>query len=106
MLNLDPYLLRAFLSVAEVGTVNGAALSLHRTQAAVSMQIRKLESLVGSDLFERSPKGLTLTADGLLLVPYAREILRLTDEVGKRLNGRQIEGRIASGWSRISLRPG
>lgn len=97
MLNLDPYLLRAFLSVAEVGTVNGAAVSLHRTQAAVSMQIRKLEALVGSDLFERSPKGLTLTADGLLLVPYAREILTLTDEVGKRLNGRQIEGRIRLG---------
>jgi DNA-binding transcriptional LysR family regulator len=97
MLNLDPYLLRAFLSVAEVGTVNGAALTLHRTQAAVSMQIRKLEGLVGADLFERSPKGLALTADGLLLVPYAREILTLSDEVGKRLNGKQIEGRIRLG---------
>jgi DNA-binding transcriptional LysR family regulator len=83
--------------VAEVGTVNGAALTLHRTQAAVSMQIRKLEGLVGADLFERSPKGLALTADGLLLVPYAREILTLSDEVGKRLNGKQIEGRIRLG---------
>src|SRR4051794_35176541 len=97
MLDLDPYLLRAFLTVAEVGTVNGAAASLNRTQAAVSMQIRKLEGLVGTDLFERSPRGLDLTADGLLLIPYAREILTLSDEIGKRLNGRQIEGRVRLG---------
>jgi DNA-binding transcriptional LysR family regulator len=88
MPNLDPYLLRAFLSVAEIGTVNGAALALHRTQAAVSMQIRKLESLLGSDLFERSTRGLSLTADGLLLLPYARKIIGLGDEVGERLGGR------------------
>ena len=97
MLDLDPYLLRAFLTVAEVGTVNGAASSLNRTQAAVSMQIRKLEGLVGTDLFDRSPKGLDLTADGLLLIPYAREILTLSDEIGKRLNGKLIEGRVRLG---------
>ena len=50
MFDLDPYLLRAFLTVAEIGTVNGAAVSLNRTQAAVSMQIRKLEGLVGKAL--------------------------------------------------------
>src|SRR4051812_45756693 len=97
MLDLDPYLLRAFLMVAEVGTVNGAALSLNRTQAAVSMQIRKLESLVGKELFVRSSKGLELTTDGRLLIPYAREILTLNDEAEQRLNGRQMEGRIRLG---------
>ncbi|MGO4668794.1 LysR substrate-binding domain-containing protein [Bosea sp. 2YAB26] len=97
MLELDPYLLRAFLTVAEVGTVNGAALSLNRTQAAVSMQIRKLEELLGSDLFERSSKGLELTNNGVLLTPYAREILRLNSEIGKRLNGKMIEGRVRLG---------
>jgi DNA-binding transcriptional LysR family regulator len=97
MLELDPYLLRAFLTVAEVGTVNGAALSLNRTQAAVSMQIRKLEDLLGGELFERSSKGLELTTNGVLLVPYAREILRLNSEIGKRLNGKTIEGRVRLG---------
>jgi DNA-binding transcriptional LysR family regulator len=97
MLELDPYLLRAFLTVAEVGTVNGASLSLNRTQAAVSMQIRRLETLVGAELFERSSKGLELTAHGLLLVPYAREIMTLNDEVAKRLTGKPIEGRIRLG---------
>ncbi|SFJ87454.1 DNA-binding transcriptional regulator, LysR family [Bosea sp. OK403] len=97
MLELDPYLLRAFLTVAEVGTVNGAALSLNRTQAAVSMQIRKLEDLLGGELFERSSKGLELTTNGVLLVPYAREILRLNSEIGKRLNGKTVEGRVRLG---------
>jgi len=64
MLDLDSYLLRAFLTVAEIGTVNGAAVKLNRTQAAVSMQIRKLEELVGVTLFSRSSKGLELRALG------------------------------------------
>src|SRR6476469_2380926 len=97
MLELDPYLLRAFLTVAEVGTVNGASLSLNRTQAAVSMQIRRLETLLGAELFERSSKGLELTAHGLLLVPYAREIMNLNDEVAKRLTGKPIEGSVRVG---------
>src|SRR5256714_3113662 len=97
MANLDPHLLRAFLSVADVGTVNGAAAALHRTQAAVSMQIRRLEELVGAPLFERSPKGLALTAEGLMLVPYAREIITLNDEVRQRICGQRMEGRVKLG---------
>ena len=97
MADLDPYLLRAFLTVVEVGTVNGAAGRLNRTQAAVSMQIRKLEGLVGVTLFERSTRGLALTADGQVLIPYAREIITLNDEIARRLNGRVIEGRVRFG---------
>ena len=97
MADLDPYLLRAFLTVAEVGTVNGAAGTLNRTQAAVSMQIRKLEGLVGVTLFKRSTKGLDLTAEGQVLIPYAREIITLNDEIARRLNGKVIEGRVRFG---------
>jgi DNA-binding transcriptional LysR family regulator len=97
MLDLDSYLLRAFLTVAQVGTVNGAAARLHRTQAAVSMQIRKLEELVGVALFLRSSKGLELTAHGQIMMAYAKEIVTLSDEVGRRLTGKVIEGRIRLG---------
>lgn len=97
MANLDPHLLRAFLSVADIGTVNGAAGALHRTQAAVSMQIRRLEDEVGAPLFERSAKGLALTAEGLLLLPYAREILTLNDEARQRIGGQRMEGRVKLG---------
>jgi DNA-binding transcriptional LysR family regulator len=65
--------------VADSGTVSATAAALNRTQAAVSMQIRKLESLIGRQLFARTPKGLELTTDGILLIPYAREMLTLDD---------------------------
>jgi DNA-binding transcriptional LysR family regulator len=97
MLDLDAYLLRAFLAVAEIGTVSGAAASLNRTQAAVSMQLRKLEDLVGVRLFSRSSKGLTLTAHGQIMLPYAREIVTLSDEAGKRLSGKTIRDRVRLG---------
>lgn len=97
MLDLDSYLLRAFLTVAEIGTVSGAAATLNRTQAAVSMQLRKLEELVGVRLFLRSSKGLSLTAQGQIMLPYAREIVTLADEVGKRLSGKTICDRVRLG---------
>lgn len=97
MLELDSYLLRAFLTAADIGTVNGAAAKLNRTQAAVSMQIRKLESLVGVALFSRSSKGLTVTSHGQIMLAYAREIINLSDEVGRRLAGKIVEGRIRLG---------
>lgn len=97
MQDLDPHLLRAFLSVIDVGTVNGAAAALHRTQAAVSMQIRRLEDIAGAPLFERSPKGLTANAEGRVLEPYAREILTLNEEACQRISGQRMEGRVKLG---------
>ena len=97
MLDLDLYLLRAFVSVADVGTVNGAAAALHRTQAAVSLQIRRLEELLGMPLFERSTKGLAVNTQGLLLLPFAREMLAMNDDVQQRIMGQQMEGRVKLG---------
>lgn len=97
MIDLDSHLLRAFLAVAEIGTVSGAAATLNRTQAAVSMQLRKLEDLVGVRLFSRSSKGLSLTEQGRIMLPYAREIVTLGDEAGKRLTGKTIRDRIRLG---------
>ncbi|WP_309678867.1 LysR substrate-binding domain-containing protein [Polaromonas sp.] len=97
MQDLDPHLLRAFLSVIDVGTVNGAAAALHRTQAAVSMQIRRLEDIAGTPLFERSPKGLTANAEGRILEPYAREIITLNEVARQRICGHRLEGRVKLG---------
>lgn len=85
------------MSVADVGTANGAAASLHRTQAAVSMQIRRLEEAVGAQLFDRSANGLTLAAGGLLLRPYARQILSFSDELKHRIGDYRVEGRVKLG---------
>ena len=94
---LDPHLLQAFLATADIGTVVGAAAHLKRTQAAVSMQIRKLEDQVGTRLFERGPRGLKLNSNGHMLVSYAREILSLNDTLIARLGGSDKQGRLRIG---------
>lgn len=94
---LDPHLLQAFVATADIGTVVGAAAHLSRTQASVSMQIRKLEDNVGAMLFERGPRGLTLTSNGHLLMSYAREILSLNDTFLSHLSGKKGNGRLRLG---------
>ncbi|QTD46507.1 LysR family transcriptional regulator [Ottowia testudinis] len=94
MADLDPYLLRAFMAVAELGTVSAAAQTLHRTQAAVSMQIQRLEALTGSTLFERTPRGLRLTAQGLILWPCARDILCANALALQRMRDQHVQGRV------------
>lgn len=75
MPDIDTYLLRSFVTVAERGTVVDAARLLHRTQAAVSMQIRRLEATLDTVLFERTPTGLRLSENGARLLPQARNVL-------------------------------
>ena len=74
---LDIDALRAFLAVADRGGVTAAAERVARTPAAVSMQLKKLEEILGRSLFHRSSRGMTLTADGERLLDYARKMLGL-----------------------------
>ncbi|MDZ7841630.1 MAG: LysR family transcriptional regulator [Gammaproteobacteria bacterium] len=77
---LDPELLRTFVSVAETRGFTSAARSLHRTQSAVSLQIKRLEDRVGEPLFRRTSRQVTPTRAAEALLPYARRILHLHDE--------------------------
>jgi DNA-binding transcriptional LysR family regulator len=52
--DLDPDLLRAFVAVADTRSFTRAAITLHRTQSAVSMQIKRLEDRLGVELFHRT----------------------------------------------------
>lgn len=97
MIDLDPKLLRAFVMVVEVGTINGAARAMNRTQAAVSMQIQRLEDLLETKLFIRSSKGLKMTAAGMVLLTQAREILRIGDDVIGRLSNLSSSGHVRLG---------
>lgn len=60
----DIQLLRTFLAVYRAGTITRAAVELHLTQPAVSMQVRALEGQVGKPLFRRLPRGVVPTAAG------------------------------------------
>jgi DNA-binding transcriptional LysR family regulator len=69
-LNLNQ--LRTFVAAAERLSFIGAADAVHRSQAAVSMQIMKLEAALDQPLFERHTRRIALTHAGAMLLPYAR----------------------------------
>ncbi|WP_030604024.1 LysR family transcriptional regulator [Streptomyces fulvoviolaceus] len=77
--HLDPRLLRAFLVVAEELHFTRAAARLYVAQQALSRDVRRLERELGAELFVRTTRQVTLTADGERLVPYARSALEAQD---------------------------
>ena len=97
MRNLDMTTLRSFLAVADQGGVTRAATALNLTQSAVSMQLKRLEDLLGLELLDRSNRRIGLTAAGEQLLGYARRMIQLNDEVVGRLTDQIYEGEITLG---------
>ena len=95
--NIDLTALRAFVAVVDAGGVTKAAGFLHLTQSAVSMQIKRLESMLGVALFDRAGRQLEPTGAGEQLLGYARRMLALNDEVLGRLTGPDFEGELSLG---------
>jgi DNA-binding transcriptional LysR family regulator len=95
--DLDIGLLRAFATVVEARSVSGAADRLARTQAAVSMQLRRLEEDVGQRLLDRSPRGIRLTEAGQTLLRYAHRALGASEEARRALAGHQVAGTVRLG---------
>src|SRR5260221_10328771 len=90
--SLDPELLRAFVAVADHRSFTRAAVTLNRTQSAVSMQIKRLEDRLGVALFSRTKANVDLSAAGEGLLGYATRILALNEEAVGRLAERKVEG--------------
>lgn len=95
--NIDMTALRAFVTVAECGSVTKAAGMLHLTQSAVSMQIKRLEQFLDAPLFTRAARGLSPTGHGDQLLSYGRRILSLNDEVIGQMTEQQFEGDLKFG---------
>jgi molybdate transport repressor ModE-like protein len=72
--------LRVLEAVARHGSMNRAAAELHMVQSNVTARIRVLEDQVGAALFERSSRGVALTAAGQRLLPYAARLAALLNE--------------------------
>jgi DNA-binding transcriptional LysR family regulator len=94
---IDIDLLRAFVTVAETRSVSRAAERLLRNQSTVSVQLKRLESVIGAVVLDRTPRGVRLTHDGELLLPYALRILALNDEVMARVKEPQVAGHVRLG---------
>jgi DNA-binding transcriptional LysR family regulator len=95
--SLDPELLRAFIAVAEHLSFTRAAAQLNRTQATVSLQVRRLEERIGMALFRRSTARVELTAAADSLLIDARRILALHEQAIMRIAGQKAAGRIRIG---------
>jgi len=77
---MDLLSLRIFLAVAEERSFSRAAAKVHRTQPAVSQAVRRLETDLGEQLFDRSSKTGTLTDAGRVLQNYGQRLVRLAEE--------------------------
>lgn len=97
LVNLDLDLIRAFLAVAETRSFTRAGARLGRTQSTVSLQIKRLEEQIDAELFTRDPRRVVLTGHGEALLPQARRLLRLNDEIIGEMLEHSLEGEVRFG---------
>jgi len=95
--DIDIALLRAFVAVVETGSVTGAAQLLNLTQAAVSQQVKRLEELFATELFERHHKRLALKPNGERLIAHAQRLIALNDEVWGAMSAPAYAGEVRLG---------
>lgn len=97
MKRLDFGQLATFVAIVDAGSITKAAASLHRTQAAVSIQLKKLEEGTGKQLLNRSYNQFTLTHEGEILLSYARKILNLSEEAFNAISDEEVSGVVRFG---------
>ena len=96
--NVPTDLLRTFVTVVDLGSYTRAAEALGRTQPAISLQIRRLEELLRTQLINTEGRQIRLTDNGVALSPYARQILRLNDDIVAHYAAEAL-----SGWIRVGV---
>ncbi|MDU8913445.1 LysR family transcriptional regulator [Aestuariicoccus sp. MJ-SS9] len=96
--NIPTDLLRSFVTVVDLGGFTRAAEALGRTQPAISLQIRRLEELLQTKLIRTAGRQFALTDAGVALGPYARQMLRLNDDILAYF----VEAAL-SGWIRVGV---
>ncbi|MDR6375267.1 LysR family transcriptional regulator [Paraburkholderia caledonica] len=96
---MDLTLLRAFVTVAREGNLTRAAVQLHLTQPAVSLQIKHLQETLDVTLFTRTSHGLSLTRDGQALLPHAERALAAAGDVQRAAQSlrQEVRGRLRIG---------
>ncbi len=93
----DLDILRTFVAIVDAGGFTRAAGRVGLTQSSVSLQIRKLERGLGKPVFSRESRDVRLTVEGEILLGYARQVLRMTDEVRSRLMEEEVAGTVRLG---------
>lgn len=94
---LDTDVLKTFVTIAECGSFTRAAMQVHRTPAALSLQIKRLEEMIGKTVFLREPRQVRLTVEGETLLGYSRRLLKLNEEAVQQFLAPSITGKISFG---------
>ncbi|MEP2704232.1 MAG: LysR family transcriptional regulator [Roseibium sp.] len=94
---IDMELYRTFLVIAEMSSFSKASDLIGRTPSAVSMQIKKLETMLGVSVFVREGRTVRLTSEGEALLGYARRILMLNEEAVSLFVAPLVEGEVRFG---------
>jgi DNA-binding transcriptional LysR family regulator len=94
---LDLDVLRTFVAIAESGSFAAAAATVFRTPSAVSMQIKKLEDIIGRAVFIRDSRSVKLTRDGEILLEHGRRLLALNRELVSKFVAPEIAGEVRLG---------
>lgn len=94
---LDVDQLRTFIAIAETGSFTRAAEVVHKTQSAVSMQMKRLEERIERPIFARDGRASKLTEDGQRLLDYARRIVNLNMETMAAFSDAALSGRVRLG---------
>src|SRR6266446_1104935 len=83
--DIDLDLIRCFLTVVESGGFTQASKRLHVTQSGITLKIKRLEQQLKCRLFRRTVKPLELSAEGEIVLGYARRLLDLNQEMVQRV---------------------
>jgi DNA-binding transcriptional LysR family regulator len=95
--DVDTGIVRAFLTVAETGSVTHTARRLNRSQGAISQQIKRLEQLSDKPLFARAGQRMTLTPEGENLMDAASQFIAANDRIWAVLSQPAIHGEVRFG---------
>lgn len=94
---LDLRLLVTFVHAVRSGSLSAAAIQVGRTQAAVTMQMQRLEEVIGQELLYRGGNGVRLTGNGERFLEYAERILSIHDEAMTAFSGGGLRGSLVFG---------
>ncbi len=94
---LELELLRTLVAIAETGNFSAAAESVYRTPSAVSMQVKKIEEIVGRPVFTRDSRSVNVTPEGELLLEHGRRLLNMNQEMMQRFMAPDVAGVVRLG---------
>ncbi|MEO9529444.1 LysR substrate-binding domain-containing protein [Roseibium sp.] len=97
MQDLDSDLLRTFLAVAGTGSITEGARRIGRSQSATSLQIMRLEEVLGRAVFARTGRGVALTDAGQRLMPVARDVTGRLDVALRDITSDGLRGKLRLG---------